>query len=93
MKLSGLLFAEEASAAVRHAATIEKTRSLVDNLQRALDSRSIIGAAVGILMNRYTISFDEGFEQLVQISQRQNIKLRELAEQMTAQYGKPASIS
>ena len=82
----GSMFAREATNAVRHAATFKKTRDLIGNLHAALESRSIIGAAVGILMSRGQISRAEAFEQLAEISQRENIKLRDVAERITEHY-------
>jgi GAF domain-containing protein len=82
----GLLFAEEAATAVRHAATFAKGRELVNNLKVALDSRAVIGAGVGIIMHRDGISMDAAFSKLVDLSQRENLKLRDVAERITDQY-------
>lgn len=82
----GSLFAREATDAVRHAAAFTKTRELIDNLYAALESRSIIGAAVGIVMNRDQISMADAFEKLKEISQRENMKLRDVAQRVTRVY-------
>lgn len=82
----GTMFAREATDAVRHSAAFAKTRELIDNLSAALESRSVIGAAVGIAMHRDHISMDDAFDKLVEISQRENMKLREVAERMTEVY-------
>jgi GAF domain-containing protein len=49
------------------------------NLTTALESRGLIGQAMGILMAQSDISADDAFEQLKGASQRMNIKLRDLA--------------
>lgn len=76
----GLLFAEEAASALRHAAALEKTRELIDNLNRALETRSLIGTEVGLRMQRQGLTMEEAFESLKAESQRSNIKLRDVAE-------------
>jgi hypothetical protein len=70
--LVGLLLAAYAGALVDAA----KDRA---DLHRALASRDVIGQAKGILMARRGLSDQEAFDELVQVSQRLNIKLREVA--------------
>lgn len=60
------------------------------NLRKALESRDVIGQAKGILMARQGISADEAFEILRHASQRTNIKLRDLAEQIASRRGQEA---
>jgi hypothetical protein len=50
------------------------------NLRRALETRTVIGQATGILMARRRLSPEEAFEVLVRASQNHNIKLAHLAE-------------
>ena len=54
------------------------------NLQAALASRDLIGQAKGILMERGRITADTAFTELVRLSQSNNMKLRELCDQLTA---------
>jgi GAF domain-containing protein len=82
----GAMFAREATDAVRHTAAFAKTRELIDNLNAALESRSVIGAAVGIAMHREHISMGEAFDKLVELSQKENMKLRAVAERITEVY-------
>lgn len=49
------------------------------HLTAALESRGLIGQAMGILMAQSEISADEAFDQLRSASQRMNVKLRDLA--------------
>jgi hypothetical protein len=53
-----------------------------DGLRAAVQSRDLIGQAKGILMERNQMGADEAFEALREESQRQNLKLREVAEQI-----------
>ena len=65
---------------------IETTRSLRDmvtNLRQALSSRSVIDQAKGVLMARHGYDADEAFTALSELSQRENIKVRELAVLLT----------
>lgn len=50
------------------------------HLQRAVDSRDVIGQAKGILMERFILDDDEAFQMLVKSSQETNIKLVEVAQ-------------
>lgn len=54
----------------------------VEHLNRAVDSRQDIGAATGVLMERYGVDRDRAFAFLVRNSQNRNVKLRVLAEQV-----------
>jgi hypothetical protein len=49
-------------------------------LERALASNRRIGIAIGVLMTRLHLTDAEAFELLRQVSQKRNVKLRELAE-------------
>ena len=52
------------------------------NLRRAIESRQVIGEAIGILRAQTKVSSDQAFAMLTQASMRTNIKLRDLAEQI-----------
>ena len=45
-------------------------------------SRQVIGVSQSLLMQRFNLSLDQSFEVLRRYSQNQNLKLRELAEQL-----------
>lgn len=53
-----------------------------EHLQRALISNRRIGMAMGILMERHRFTEEQAFEQLRDLSQRRNVKLRDVAEQI-----------
>jgi len=79
----GGLFARDATNAVRHAAAFAKTRLLIENLHTALESRSVIGAAVGIVMSRDRLNRAQAFEKLADMSQQENMKLGDVANRIT----------
>jgi AmiR/NasT family two-component response regulator len=66
----------------RMRAALTGARERADHLERALVSNRRIGMAVGILMVTRRLSDDAAFDCLRQESQRRNIKLRDLAEQV-----------
>jgi GAF domain-containing protein len=69
------------------------TGVLLDAAQReaqltaALETRGLIGQAMGILMAQSDINSDEAFDQLRLASQRMNIKLRDLARSIAESNG------
>ena len=72
-----------------HAAVlVERTRALLsstrlnDQLRQAVATREIIGEAKGILMESQHCTRDEAFDILRRASQRENRKLRDLAEEL-----------
>lgn len=67
-----------AHAAVAMQATNDKV-----HLRTALESRDLIGQAKGVLMERHKIDSKQAFDLLVYASQRRQIKLRTIAEQLT----------
>jgi GAF domain-containing protein len=75
-----LLFAREAALAAHNAAAYWEARTLVENLQLALESRDLIGQAKGVLAAVLRITPDAAFDLMRRASQRQNVKLRDLAD-------------
>jgi GAF domain-containing protein len=71
------LFAALAAVALNAAQTEE-------SLKLALSSRDVIGQAKGILMERHKISDETAFQRLVAGSQRLNVRLRSVAEDLVA---------
>jgi hypothetical protein len=58
-----------------------------EHLQRAVDSRDLIGRAKGILMERYGVGEDAAFQMLVKSSQDTNMKLTGVARWLTENAG------
>ena len=48
----------------------------------ALDSRTLIGQAVGMIMERYDLDADRAFGVLRRVSQNSNRKLRDVAHEL-----------
>ncbi|MEV6413626.1 GAF and ANTAR domain-containing protein [Kribbella sp. NPDC051718] len=55
-----------------------------ETMTQALASRNVIGQAVGVVMERYTIDPDRAFAFLVRISQDSNTKLKTVADRVVA---------
>ncbi|MDN4643022.1 GAF and ANTAR domain-containing protein [Arthrobacter sp. PsM3] len=66
-----------------HAAVAVAGSQQISQLTLALDTRDLIGQAKGILMERYKITAQQAFLLLSRASSELNIKLREVAEQLT----------
>src|SRR4051812_7539740 len=71
------LFATQAAALLEYAVQVEQ-------LSEALHTRTDIGTAVGILMERYGIDRNQAFSFLVRSSNERNVKLRVLAQHVIA---------
>lgn len=54
------------------------------HLQKAVDSRDLIGQAKGILMERFKVDDKAAFQMLVKSSQETNMKLTKVAQWLTA---------
>lgn len=66
-----------------HAAVAVAGSQQVSQLTQALDTRDLIGQAKGILMERYKITAQQAFLLLSRASSEMNIKLHDVAEQLT----------
>ena len=67
-----------------HAAVAMASARRNQNLLRMAESRDLIGRAKGILMARQHVSNDQAFELLRRASQRLNVKLNQIAEQIVS---------
>jgi hypothetical protein len=61
----------------------EAADELAGNLQVALTSSREIGMAMGIVMERHKLSPDQAFQLLARISQQRQLRVREVAAQIT----------
>lgn len=77
------LFAGEVALALGY------TRTL-DSLHRALDTRTIIGTAVGLVMARYELDREHAFAFLVRQSSTSNVKLRTVCENLVREAEHPS---
>jgi GAF domain-containing protein len=69
------LFASQAASALLAA-------NQIATLRQAVDSRTLIGQAQGILMERYQLDAEQAFAVLRRYSQTHNVKLRAVAEEL-----------
>lgn len=72
------------SRALSLAVKVAQDRENNDDLKAALESRTIIDVAVGILMGQNRCSQDAAFHLLQEASSRRNVKLREVAAAVVA---------
>jgi GAF domain-containing protein len=78
----GSQFAGPAAASVYNAQLLGRARDRAEQLQRALGSRTVIDQAIGILRSRSGASAEEAFDRLTKVSQKENTKLRVVAERL-----------
>jgi len=78
----GLVLAAHATVAVRVVQERAALENVRENLQLALTSRDVIGQAKGVLMERLRLTPDDAFDVLRRASQRLNVKLRDVAQQL-----------
>lgn len=83
-ELVGWLLASHAAVAFSGARTNAQ-------MQAAIETRQLIGEALGIVMERYKRTEDQAFDLLKKISQQHNIKISVLAEQITTTGEAPES--
>ena len=78
----GSQFAKSAAVSVYNAQLLAEAHERTMRLQRALDSRSVIDQAIGIIRSRSGDGASEAFERLTQLSQSENVKLYTVAERL-----------
>ena len=76
----GNAFAAQAAVSLSNAREFSKQAEEIEQLNQALESRTMIGQATGLLMAQEGLSSDEAFQRLVSISQNANLKLRDIAK-------------
>ena len=78
----GSQFGVQAAIVLANAQAYWDAHQLSQNLAAAMQSRAVIEQAKGILMGAQRCSADEAFQILVRASQRENRKLREIADEI-----------
>ena len=76
------LIGEHAAILVERTCALLSSTRLNDQLRQAVATREIIGEAKGILMESQRCTRDQAFDILRRASQRENRKLRDLAEEL-----------
>jgi len=82
--VSAVTFASYASAVLINAARLHRLERHIAGIEAAMQSRSVIEQAKGILMARLAYDADTAFQQLVHRSQEDNRKLRDVATELAA---------
>lgn len=72
---TAVLFRSQAAIAIGYAYE-------VTNLTEALETRTVIGKAMGIVMERYHLDDERAFAFLTRLSQHRNVKLRQVAQEL-----------
>lgn len=87
------VFDEEATRIGRlftaHVSIALDSATVREQLTEAMHTRDLIGQATGILMERQGIDAAAAFESLVRASQRENVKLRDLARRIVDAHNTP----
>lgn len=76
---TGLMFAAQAAVMLSNAKGYHSQAQMIQQLEDGLQTRTVIGQAVGLLMAQDGLTSDEAFQKLGTVSQNANIKLREIA--------------
>lgn len=84
------LFAEQASKALRISVRGWASVSAAENLQAAMQSRTGIDLAVGIIMGQNRCTQEEAFDILRRASNARNVKVRQIAEELVASLNRAA---
>ena len=75
-------FAGYAGAALTNMDALQDARDLAENLQKAMEFRSVIEQAKGILIERHKLTAGQAFRLLADASMHSNRKVRDLAEEL-----------
>lgn len=78
------LFTTAACAIIADARKRQQSQEQVQNMKQALVSRAVIEQAKGVLMAVHGCTEEEAFAMLVERSQSQNVKLRDVARKLLA---------
>jgi PAS domain S-box-containing protein len=78
------LFARAAGSILREDRRVQELREEAQHLRQALVSRPEIDQAKGILMARFGYDADVAFRHLVAVSQKRNVKLRDIAKEVVS---------
>jgi AmiR/NasT family two-component response regulator len=88
---AGVELASRVAVALSNAISYVDATELARNMQAAMESRSVIEQAKGIIMAQNRCNAEQAFEVLRRASQGRNVKLRDLAHDLVARVAQPAS--
>lgn len=83
------LYTDAAAQEIAHARGTQHLQDTVAQLERALTSRAEIEQAKGALRVVHACTADEAFTLLVERSQRENVKLRDIARRVLEELSRP----
>lgn len=72
----------EGSALAAHIAIAVAAAKNIEQLEEAMETRTVIAQACGMMMERFGLDRDRAFALLTRLSSHQNIKLREVAAEI-----------
>ena len=75
-------FAAYAGAALTNMDALQDARELAEGLQKAMQFRSVIEQAKGVLIERHKLTADQAFRMLADTSMHTNRKVRDVAEHL-----------
>ncbi len=81
----GSQFAGPAAVSIYNAQLLAGARERAEQLQQALESRTVIDQAIGIIRSRSGASVEWAFGRLIRMSQTENTKLYVIAERLVAE--------
>jgi GAF domain-containing protein len=81
-------FATQTAVVLANAQAYWDARTFGENMEQAMRSRATIEQAKGILMAQSKVSPDDAFEMLRMASQRENRKLRDVAEDLVSRHSR-----
>jgi GAF domain-containing protein len=84
------MFRDQAAVLLANALAFNQAEVLNDNLRDALATRETIGQAKGILMATERMDPDAAFDLLRRASQRENRKLRDIAQEIVDRHSAPS---
>jgi GAF domain-containing protein len=76
------MFAAYAGAALTNMDALQDARELAEGLQKAMQFRSVIEQAKGVLIERHKLTADQAFRMLADTSMHTNRKVRDVAEHL-----------
>lgn len=77
----------------QHAGNALATARQLTGLEHAISARHLVGAAQGVLRQRYDLDLETAFELLTRLSNERNTKLRDLAAQVVAERALPDEVA
>ena len=73
---------EDGAALAAHVAVAVAASQDRADLRAAIDTRTVIGQATGILMERYGLDASKAFALLTRVSSQSNVRVRDLAQEL-----------